>query len=137
MLEAIRYSVDNGLGSLLLLEQVGGSGIERLACNHPISYMALRSILFPSLSQPDLQRKLPLESEFIPISGPEECWTAIRDMTVRGAPAIAIAAALSLAVELSKPGVQAQFGSAADATAYIVKQLDYLVTRSAYSAHRE
>lgn len=34
------------------------------------------------------QRKLPLETEWLEISGPRAAWTAIRDMTVRGAPAI-------------------------------------------------
>lgn len=34
------------------------------------------------------QRKLPLETEWLDIPGPEAAWTAIRDMTVRGAPAI-------------------------------------------------
>lgn len=34
------------------------------------------------------QRKLPLETEWLEISGPKAAWTAIRDMTVRGAPAI-------------------------------------------------
>lgn len=43
MLEAIRYSVDNGVGSLLLLEQVSGSGIERLACDLHVGYMARRA----------------------------------------------------------------------------------------------
>lgn len=34
------------------------------------------------------QRKLPLETEWLTIDGPKAAWTAIRDMTVRGAPAI-------------------------------------------------
>jgi methylthioribose-1-phosphate isomerase len=34
------------------------------------------------------QRKLPLETEWLDIAGPKEAWMAIRDMTVRGAPAI-------------------------------------------------
>lgn len=39
------------------------------------------------------QRKLPLETEWLEIEGPQAAWTAIRDMTVRGAPAIGEAAA--------------------------------------------
>jgi hypothetical protein len=34
------------------------------------------------------QRKLPLVTEWIEIDGPRAAWTAISDMTVRGAPAI-------------------------------------------------
>lgn len=75
------------------------------------------------------QRRLPLESVFVDISGPKDCWTAIRDMTVRGAPAIAISAALSVAVELVNAGSGRQFGSAAQAVEHVVSQLDYLVTR--------
>ena len=45
------------------------------------------------------QLKLPFEFEYTQIKNCEECWKAIRNMNVRGAPAIAIAAALALAVE--------------------------------------
>jgi methylthioribose-1-phosphate isomerase len=79
------------------------------------------------------QRKLPLESVFVPISGPDECWAAIRDMTVRGAPAIGISAALSLAVGLEKGGGGSQFASVAEAVDYISTKADYLVTRRAPS----
>jgi 5-methylthioribose kinase len=74
------------------------------------------------------QRGLPNESIFIDIDGPKSCWVAIRDMTVRGAPAIAIAAALSLAVDLTNNGYGSQFPSPTDASGYIHSQLDYLVT---------
>lgn len=75
------------------------------------------------------QRKLPLESVFVTISGPKQCWIAIRDMTVRGAPAIAISAALSLAVDLVNSGCGKQFSSAQLAAQYVAEQLEYLVTR--------
>lgn len=42
----------------------------------------------PALLQLLEQRKLPLETEWLAIDGPKAAWTAIRDMTVRGAPAI-------------------------------------------------
>ena len=42
----------------------------------------------PPLAQLLEQRKLPLETEWLTIDGPQAAWTAIRDMTVRGAPAI-------------------------------------------------
>lgn len=50
-------------------------------------------------------------------------------MAVRGAPAIAIAAALGLAVELVNNGGGAQFKSAKAAYDVIKGQLDFLVTR--------
>jgi len=75
------------------------------------------------------QRRLPLETEWVDILNTEDGWTAIREMTVRGAPAIAIAAALSLAVELVRDGGGAQFAGAPAAVDHINKKLDYLATR--------
>ena len=46
------------------------------------------------------QLKLPLETTYVDVEDCDACWRAIKDMNVRGAPAIAIAAALALAVEL-------------------------------------
>ena len=54
--------------------------------------------------------------------------TQIRDMVVRGAPAIGVSAALSIAVELVN---HAPFQSARDVEAYTIDALDYLVTRCA------
>lgn len=51
---------------------------------------------------------------------------AIREMVVRGAPAIAIAAALSLAVEVFNLDFN---GSATDSVSLLQKKLEYLVTR--------
>ena len=51
-------------------------------------------------------------------------------MAVRGAPAIAIAGALALAVDLQNEGAGKQFASAQEARHYIQDQLEYLVTRS-------
>lgn len=53
--------------------------------------------------------------------------SAIQEMVVRGAPAIAIAAALSLAVEVFT--FNGFDGSAANAVAFLEKKLDYLVSR--------
>lgn len=145
-LEAIRFSREGGRASLALLEQ----------------------------------RALPQATEWVQIDGPEAAFTAIRDMTVRGAPAIgapppplpagsrwrsrrlpcsraslqhphsrpmhastphsicasqplachaAIAAALSLAVDLANGGGGAQFGGPAEAAAHVARQMDYLVER--------
>lgn len=59
------------------------------------------------------------------------CRTAIRDMVVRGAPAIAIAAALSLAVEVSN--LKDFNGMSNDAASFLGKRLEYLVSRYGYA----
>ena len=48
---------------------------------------------------------------------------------MRGAPAIAISAALAMAVELVNRGGGGQFSSAKEAQEFIDAKLDYLVTR--------
>lgn len=53
--------------------------------------------------------------------------SAIREMVVRGAPAIAIAAALSLAAEVFN--LNAFSGTSADAAAFLGNKLEYLVSR--------
>ena len=50
-------------------------------------------------------------------------------MAIRGAPAIAIAAALALAAELLNSGRGMQFSSPSEAQQRVRKQLAYLVTR--------
>ena len=54
---------------------------------------------------------------------------AVQDMAIRGAPAIAIAAALALAAELLNGGSGKQFPSPAEAQETVRKQMAYLVTR--------
>ncbi|GAV72808.1 LOW QUALITY PROTEIN: IF-2B domain-containing protein, partial [Cephalotus follicularis] len=71
------------------------------------------------------QRKLPLESVYLDIRDAADGWSAIR-LVVRGAPAIAIAAALSLAVEVTNLDVFS--GTSEDAVSYLGKKLDYLVS---------
>lgn len=72
------------------------------------------------------QRKLPLETIYLGINDAKDGWDAVRDMVVRGAPAIAIAAALSLAVEAFN---LVEFnGNGDDAVAWINQKLDYLVS---------
>ncbi|KAI6974383.1 hypothetical protein KC329_g11928, partial [Hortaea werneckii] len=46
------------------------------------------------------QLKLPHQEEYDAVRSAEDGWHAIKEMRTRGAPAIAIVAALSLAVEL-------------------------------------
>ncbi|XP_059301711.1 methylthioribose-1-phosphate isomerase-like isoform X2 [Lycium ferocissimum] len=72
------------------------------------------------------QRKLPLETTYLDIKDTKDGWEAIKEMVVRGAPAIAIAAALSLVVEVSN---LASFnGTSDDAATFLRKKLDYLVS---------
>ncbi|KAJ5123444.1 Methylthioribose-1-phosphate isomerase [Penicillium atrosanguineum] len=75
------------------------------------------------------QLQLPFVEKYIPIRSAEDGWHAIKDMKVRGAPAIAIVAMLALASELQSLGVDGKTPEAAEETrAYIVKQLEYLLT---------
>jgi methylthioribose-1-phosphate isomerase len=71
------------------------------------------------------QLKLPHQTEYDEVKGSEDGWHAIKDMRTRGAPAIAIVAALSLAVELQN---NATSENAEEVGAFIVEKLDYLVT---------
>lgn len=88
---------------------------------------SLQSILYKrgSLKLLD-QRKLPLETVYLDIRDSADGWSAIRDMVVRGAPAIAVSGALSLAVELFKLGTFD--GTSGDVASFIAKKLDYLVS---------
>ncbi|KAH6766547.1 NagB/RpiA/CoA transferase-like superfamily protein [Perilla frutescens var. hirtella] len=72
------------------------------------------------------QRKLPLETIYLDVKDSKDGWFAIKDMVVRGAPAIAIAAALSLAVEVSS--IEAFSGTPHDAASFLSNKLDYLVS---------
>ena len=74
------------------------------------------------------QRLLPHTNEWVDIRDCEAGWKAIREMTVRGAPAIAISGMLSLAVELVRGGEGMQFETVEEATGFIVERLDYLET---------
>ncbi|MCJ1282062.1 S-methyl-5-thioribose-1-phosphate isomerase [Xylographa opegraphella] len=72
------------------------------------------------------QLQLPHKEVYQNITNVEDAWHAIKDMRVRGAPAIAIVAALTLAVELYNK--KNSHGSSHQTKEYIVKQLEYLVT---------
>ncbi|PKU82995.1 methylthioribose-1-phosphate isomerase [Dendrobium catenatum] len=89
-------------------------------------YSPLQSICYQrgSLRLLD-QRKLPLETVYLDILNASDGWNAIRDMVVRGAPAIAISAALSLAVEIFNLDFS---GTSLDAASFLVKKLEYLVS---------
>ena len=71
------------------------------------------------------QLKLPHIEEYDAIHDSKDAWQAIKAMRTRGAPAIAIVAALSLAVELNSAVIEPTAG---DTAAFIYDRLDYLVT---------
>lgn len=71
------------------------------------------------------QLKLPHQEEYDEIKSAEDGWHAIKDMRTRGAPAIAIVAALALAVELQRIQVSP---IAEEVAVFIKEKLAYLVT---------
>ncbi|MEW5314754.1 MAG: hypothetical protein WDW38_006225 [Sanguina aurantia] len=92
--------------------------------------MALQAIIYSrgSLQLLD-QRLLPFESTYLQVTDPVSAWTQIRDMVVRGAPAIGCTGALALAVDLTNNrGGGTAFADRAEAVTYINTTLDYLVT---------
>ena len=72
------------------------------------------------------QLALPQHTKYIPIASCDEVWHAIRDMNVRGAPAIAIAAALALAVELDAR--RETFTSAVEVDEFTRERFDHVYT---------
>ncbi|CAK7567524.1 MAG: S-methyl-5-thioribose-1-phosphate isomerase [Sporothrix epigloea] len=70
------------------------------------------------------QLRLPHEHHYDAVLTSESAFDCIQSMRVRGAPAIAIVAALALAVELGQADVGA---TAAEAVTYIDHRLDYLL----------
>jgi methylthioribose-1-phosphate isomerase len=91
----------------------------------------LEAVRYTNVGGPKLeildQLQLPHKSHYDPILTAEDGWQAIRQMRTRGAPAIAIVAALSLAVELASPKVNLD-NSAAWAKEFIHSMLKFLVT---------
>lgn len=74
------------------------------------------------------QLLLPHETLYIPISTLALGHDAIKTMKVRGAPAIAIVAALTLAVVLVDAATAPRLTSAQDAVAFIEESLEFLKT---------
>jgi len=75
------------------------------------------------------QLELPFHSKYVPITSTEEAWHAIKDMRVRGAPAIAIVAILSLSVELHDLSSNDRLPSnPLEVQEFIVERLQYLLT---------
>ncbi|KAF2789496.1 Methylthioribose-1-phosphate isomerase [Melanomma pulvis-pyrius CBS 109.77] len=71
------------------------------------------------------QLKLPHSEEYDHIYSSTDAWHAIKEMRTRGAPAIAIVAALALAVELVNMKLSP---IAEEVKVFILEKLDYLVT---------
>lgn len=75
------------------------------------------------------QLQLPFVEKYIPIRTAEDGWHAIKDMKVRGAPAIAIVAMLALSSELHSLGADGKIPEKPnEARDYITEKLAYLVT---------
>jgi len=75
------------------------------------------------------QLQLPHRTTFERITTCEEAHDAIKSMKVRGAPAIAIVAALALATEIGTLAVKSQLPSSAeDVNQSLIQRLDYLKT---------
>ncbi|KAH8693511.1 Methylthioribose-1-phosphate isomerase [Talaromyces proteolyticus] len=75
------------------------------------------------------QLQLPYLEEYVAIHSAKDGWQAIKDMRVRGAPAIAIVAILSLAVELRTLLDSEKLStSSQEVTSFITERLHYLVT---------
>lgn len=75
------------------------------------------------------QLRLPHVVDFVPIRNSQEGWQAIKEMKVRGAPAIAIVAILALAVELRTLLTAGSLPSTSDEIqSFITERLRYLVT---------
>ncbi|SLM36940.1 methylthioribose-1-phosphate isomerase [Lasallia pustulata] len=75
------------------------------------------------------QLQLPYRELYEGIRDTKDAWDAIKQMRVRGAPAIAIVAALSLAVELQNVlNTDGESMTAGDMVSFVGKKLEYLVT---------
>ena len=71
------------------------------------------------------QLKLPYAEQYDPIHSSTDSWHAIKEMKTRGAPAIAMVAALGLAVELTNSKLS---NFPEELQAFIFEKLDYLIT---------
>src|SRR5687768_16196828 len=89
----------------------------------------LEAIRYKSGSLEILDQLLLLhETVYVPITSLALGHDAIKSMKVRGAPAIAIVDALTLAVVLVQPATASQVSTTQDAVGFIETSLDYLKT---------
>jgi methylthioribose-1-phosphate isomerase len=91
---------------------------------------ALEAILYEKGSLKLLdQRLLPFQQVYLDVPTPEAAWQQIKDMVVRGAPAIGVTGALALAVHLTNKGTGKQYSSVEECVQDVHKTMDFLVTR--------
>ena len=76
------------------------------------------------------QLQLPHKIKYDQIESTQDAWHAIRDMRVRGAPAIAIVGMLGVAVDIGKESQSMSNGQStvSSVTARIIDKLDYIIT---------
>lgn len=75
------------------------------------------------------QLRLPHAEVYDEVKSSKDAWHAIKDMRTRGAPAIAIVAALGLAVELESISTKNELSTKAEEVeAFVKEKLEYLVT---------
>nr|AGT02499.1 S-methyl-5-thioribose-1-phosphate isomerase [Angomonas deanei] len=74
------------------------------------------------------QRKLPLETVFDDIITVEDIWTAIKEMRVRGAPAIAVSAALGIAIAAQHKLSNGELRDDESAITFLLDSCDYVMT---------
>ncbi|KAF1355111.1 hypothetical protein BDV97DRAFT_395495 [Delphinella strobiligena] len=75
------------------------------------------------------QLKLPHAEVYDEVKSSKDAWHAIKEMRTRGAPAIAIVAALGLAVELESISTKNELSTKAEEVeAFVKEKLEYLVT---------
>lgn len=75
------------------------------------------------------QLQLPHTEVYDEVKSAQDAWHAIKEMRTRGAPAIAIVAALGLAVELELIAGKKELSSVAEEVEFFIKEkLEYLVT---------
>ncbi|KAI4735841.1 Methylthioribose-1-phosphate isomerase [Aureobasidium sp. EXF-12298] len=75
------------------------------------------------------QLQLPHTEVYDEVKSAQDAWHAIKEMRTRGAPAIAIVAALGLAVELELIASKKELSSIAEEVGFFIKEkLEYLVT---------
>lgn len=79
------------------------------------------------------QLKLPNEFTYIDINTAEDAWSVIRKMQVRGAPLIAIVAALGLAVDVYK--TKDVYKTVDEVVDFLLKKMDYLRTSRPTAVH--
>jgi methylthioribose-1-phosphate isomerase len=76
------------------------------------------------------QRQLPQQFVYLPAQTPATAWQYIKEMVVRGAPAIGVCGVLAIATDLvANKASGATFQTVTQAVAYIKDTLSYLVTR--------